>query len=148
MAAGVPDAAEIGQDYEVVIERGKIAEFAAAMQSHAPEYHGPSALVPPTFLTTAAMWAPDGVRVAHGFERARLLHGEQEFVFHGPPPRAGQTLTAREHVAERYSKQGKRGGTMSFAVIVTEFRDSDGVLVAEARATLIERAAPTPKAEA
>jgi hypothetical protein len=101
--------------------------------------------VPPTFLTTAAQWAPAEARVAHGFERARLLHGEQEFIFHGPPPHAGQTLLASERIAERYEKQGKRGGTMRFAVIVTEFRDADGRLIAEARATLIERAQPAPR---
>jgi N-terminal half of MaoC dehydratase len=132
---------EPGPSYEVVVERGKIREFAAAMQSDDAAYQGPDAVVPPTFLTTAAQWAPAEARVAHGFERARLLHGEQEFVFHGPPPRAGQVLLAREHVADRYEKEGKRGGTMRFAVIVTEFRDAEGALVAESRSTLIERAA-------
>lgn len=136
---------ERGPSFEVHIERGKIREFAAAMQSDNPAYQGASAVIPPTFLTTAAQWAPSEARVAHGFERARLLHGEQEFVFHGPLPHAGQVLHASEHVADRYEKQGKRGGTMRFAVIVTEFRTSDGTLVAEARSTLIERAAPSTK---
>jgi hypothetical protein len=131
--------------FEMIIERGKIREFAAAMQSDAPEYQGPEAIAPPTFLTTAAQWTPPQARVEHGFERARLLHGEQEYVFHGPPPRAGQRLIARSHVADRYEKDGKRGGTMRFAVIVTEFRDADGALVAEAKATLIERAKPAPR---
>jgi len=135
-----------GPAFEVPVERGKIREFAAAMQSENPAYQGSAAIVPPTFLTTATQWAPSESRVAHGFERARLLHGEQEFVFHGPPPRAGDVLTASEHVAERYEKQGKRGGTMRFAVIVTEFRDPHGELVAESRSTLIERAA-APKKE-
>ena len=30
-----------GPDYEMVVERGKIAEFAAAMQSQNPAYAGP-----------------------------------------------------------------------------------------------------------
>jgi N-terminal half of MaoC dehydratase len=132
---------EAGPSFEVHVERGKIREFAAAMQSDDPAYQGPDAIVPPTFLTTAAQWAPPEARVAHGFERARLLHGEQEFVFHGPLPHAGQVLHATEHVVDRYAKEGKRGGTMRFAVIVTEFRDADGTLVAESRSTLIERAA-------
>jgi N-terminal half of MaoC dehydratase len=134
---------EQGPTFEVFVERGKIREFAAAMQSDDPAYQGADAVVPPTFLTTAAQWAPAGARVAHGFDRGRLLHGEQEFVFHDALPLAGQVLHAREHVAERYEKDGKRGGTMRFAVIVTEFRNADGTLVAEARSTLIERA---PKA--
>jgi N-terminal half of MaoC dehydratase len=134
-----------GPPFEVCLERGKIREFAAAMQSENPAYQGEHAVIPPTFLTTAAQWAPPGERAQHGFERARLLHGEQEYIFHGPLPRAGQVLHAREYVAQRYEKEGKRGGTMRFAVLVTEFRDDSGVLVAEARSTLIERAAPPRK---
>lgn len=136
---------EQGAGYEVIIERGKIREFAAAMQSTAAAYSGDDAIIPPTFLATAGQWATPGARLDHGFDRARLLHGEQEFVFHGPPPRAGDRLTASEHVAQRYEKEGKRGGKMRFAVIVTEFRDPAGALVAEAKSTLIERARPTPK---
>jgi len=129
-----------GIDYEMVVERGKIAEFAAAMQSENPAYAGPGAVAPPTFLISSALWAPEGAAVDHGFDRRRLLHGEQEFIFHGPPPRAGQTLKVSEQVVDRYEKPGKRGGTMRFAVVVTEYRAEDGTLVAEARKTLIETA--------
>jgi hypothetical protein len=37
-----------------------------------------------------------------------------------------------------YEKEGKRGGTMRFTEVVTEFRDASGVLVAESRSTTIE----------
>lgn len=134
-----------GPAFEVCLERGKIREFTAAMQSENPAYQGEHAVIPPTFLTTAAQWAPPGARAQHGFERARLLHGEQEYIFHGPLPRACEVLQAREYVAQRYEKEGKRGGTMRFAVLVTEFRDDSGALVAEARSTLIERAASPRK---
>jgi len=129
-----------GADYEMVVERGKIAEFAAAMQSRNPAYAGPDAVVPPTFLISSALWAPDGAAVEHGFDRRRLLHGEQEFIFHGPPPRAGQTLRVSEQIVDRYEKPGKKGGLMRFAVVVTEYRGEDGALIAEARKTLIETA--------
>jgi hypothetical protein len=129
-----------GTEYEMVVERGKIAEFAAAMQSQNPAYAGPSAIAPPTFLISSALWAPEGAAVDHGFDRRRLLHGEQEFIFHGPPPRAGQTLVVNEQVVDRYEKPGKRGGMMRFAVVVTEYHSEDGTLVAEARKTLIETA--------
>jgi hypothetical protein len=76
-----------------------------------------------------------------GFDRKRLLHGEQEYTFHGDLPRAGDVLTAHERIVDRFEKPGKRGGTMRFATVVTEYRDSAGILVAEAKATLIERAA-------
>jgi hypothetical protein len=137
------DAAEPGpgRHWEVVVERGKIAEFADAMLCADPAYRGPDAIIPPTFLTTAARWAPPGVRVEIGFDRKRLLHGEQEYTFHHGLPSAGVTLTASERLVDRYSKPGKRGGTMQFATIVTEYRDEAGTLVAEAKATFIERAA-------
>lgn len=130
-----------GQPWEVVVERGKIAEFADAMLCDDPAYRGPDAIIPPTFLTSAARWAPPGVRVSVGFDRKRLLHGEQEYTFHGAPLTAGTALTARERIVDRYSKPGKRGGTMRFATVVTEYRDAAGTLVAEAKATFIETAA-------
>lgn len=129
-----------GTEYEMVVERGKIREFAAAMQSDDPAYAGPDAIVPPTFLTSSALWAPEGARVDVGFDRKRLLHGEQEFVFHGPLPHAGQVLTVVDRIEDRYEKPGRKGGIMRFAVVVTEYRDSSGTLVAEGRSTLIETA--------
>ncbi len=133
--------------FDMHVERGKIREFAAAMQSESPAYQGPHAIIPPTFLATAVQWAPPGARVECGFDLARLLQGEQEYVFHGPLPQAGQVLHAQQRLADRYEKYGRRGGTMRFAVIVTEFRNDAGQLVAEGRATLIERAAPPAQAD-
>jgi hypothetical protein len=143
MTAAPDDDADsgVGQPWELVVERGKIAEFAEAMLSDEPAYRGPDAIIPPTFLTSGARWAPPGVRVNVGFDRKRLLHGEQEYTFHGGVPAAGDVLTARERVVDRFSKPGKRGGTMRFATVVTEYRDRAGTLVAEAKATFIETAA-------
>lgn len=129
--------------YEIPIERGKIREFARAAKSKHPDYDGPNAVIPPTFLTTAGMtWCPPGesAMAQLGFELARVLHGEEEYIFHGPPPTAGQTLQVTSRLAERYEKEGKRGGTMRFAVVVTEYRDADGTLVAEQRTTAVETA--------
>ena len=130
-----------GRPWELVVERGKIAEFAEAMLCDDPSYRGPAAIIPPTFLTTGGRWAPTGVRVDVGFDRKRLLHGEQEYTFHGDLPCAGDVLTAQERIVDRFEKPGKRGGAMRFATVVTEYRDTAGTLVAEAKATLIERAA-------
>jgi hypothetical protein len=129
-----------GPGWEVIVERGKIAEFADAACSDNPAYRGPDAMIPPTFLTTAARWAPPGSRVSVGFDRTRLLHGEQEYVFHTAPPRSGDVLTAHERIVDRFSKPGNRGGTMRFATVLTEYRSFDGTLVAEAKATFIETA--------
>lgn len=130
-----------GQPWEMKVEQGKIREFAAAMQSDNPAYQGPDAIIPPTFLVNAVQWAPPGVRVNVGFDRKRLLHGEQEYTFTGAPPKAGDVLIAQEHIVDRYEKPGKRGGQMRFAVVVTDYRDPNGNLVAQAKATYIERAA-------
>jgi hypothetical protein len=82
-----------------------------------------------------------------GFDMRRVLHGEEEYVFHGPPPKVGQTLTVEAHVGDRWEKEGKRGGTMRFARIVTEFRDAAGALVAEQRSVVVETARPPKKDE-
>ena len=120
------------------VERGKIREFARATFAPVPEDERPVA--PPTFLTTAFHWQSDA---SDPWEKVRMdpsrgLHAEQEFVFHGPPPRAGDRLTGTSRIEEIYDKTGKRGGTMTFVVMVTEFRDDSGRLVAESRLTGVE----------
>jgi hypothetical protein len=77
-------------------------------------------------------------------DQARGMHAEQEYVFHGPPPRAGDRLFCQSRVTEVYDKEGRRGGKLTFAVMVTEFRDAAGRLVAEAKLTGVEtERAPT-----
>jgi hypothetical protein len=69
---------------------------------------------------------------------ARGLHAEQDFVFHGPPPRAGDRLTGSSRIEEIYEKTNRAGKTLTFVVMVTEFRDDDGRLVAQTRLTGVE----------
>lgn len=129
------------EPFRVEVERGKIREFAMATKARNRAYlDDPVPVAPPTFLASAAFWAgpANSALAAADLDLARVLHGEQEYVFHGPPPRAGQTLVARQRIESTYSKQGKRGGTMRFLVIVTEFRTPEGKLVVEARSTVIE----------
>jgi hypothetical protein len=123
------------------IERGKIREFARACMTTNPDYvdrHDP--VCPPTFLTTVNFWMGGGTSplTQLGIDLRRLLHGGQEYVFHGPPPGAGTELTFQTRVDKIYEKEGRRGGTMTFVETVTEFRDPGGQLVAEARSTAIE----------
>jgi len=130
-----------GKPFRVVVEEGKVREFARAVKSSNPAYmDGPQATSPPTFLASSTFWqrpenSPWGDTRLNWH---RLLHGEQEFVFHGPPPAAGTELTAEARIHRVYEKEGKRGGTMTFVETVTEFRDSSGEMVAEARSTIIE----------
>ncbi|MDZ4044777.1 MAG: MaoC family dehydratase N-terminal domain-containing protein [Rhodoglobus sp.] len=133
---------EQGKLVDFVVERGAIQIFAAAAQSEHPEHTGDDAVSPATFLMSVAHWMPADAKVSTGFERARLLHGSQEFEFMGVPPRAGARLTAREQIVDRYEKEGRKGGLMRFAVVETEFRAADtNEVVARMRATLIEREA-------
>ncbi|OYO16562.1 dehydratase [Enemella dayhoffiae] len=133
-----------GETFEMDIERGKIREFAAATGSQHPAYLAENPPIPPTFLTTQIFWAGDQNRVWEAVEmdQQRGLHAEQEFIFHGPPPRAGVRLSATSRIDQIYTKQGKRGGELTFAVMVTEFRDHDGHLVAESRLTGVETGRP------
>ena len=103
-----------------------------------------STLSPPTFLMTTAFWGGgiDRIMDELGLDLTRLLHGGQEFVFHGSPPRAGTHLVGEMRVDAEYEKEGRRGGTMRFVEVVTEYHDDLGVLVAETRNTLIETGRP------
>jgi len=138
------DKSAVGQEAPPVVmpvERGKIREFARATKSQNPAYLDERAPVsPPTFLTTLSFWmsGEDSPVAKVGLDMKRVLHGGQEYLFHGPPPKAGTELTATTRIDDIYEKDGKRGGTMTFVVAVTEFRDERGQLVAEARSTAIE----------
>jgi hypothetical protein len=142
------DASAVGttdEPFQMTVERGKIREFARATMSDNAEYlEDPAPPIEPTFLTSVSFWTPTGRSVFSKvkMDLRRVLHGGQEYTFHGPPPHAGQDLTVQTRIAEVYEKEGKRGGTMTFVVTVTEFRDEDDNLVAEARSTAIETGKP------
>ena len=129
--------------FEVRVEHGKIREFARAAMSTDPAYQGADPVSPPTFLTTAGFFwqtAESKAAAVHGLDPQRTLHAEQEYIFHGEPPRAGQVLTVTARIADRFEKEGRRGGSLTFVKVVTEFRDADGTLVAEQRSTAVETA--------
>lgn len=136
-----------GVPFRMDIERGKIHEFARALQSQHPDYwSAENPVIPPTYLTSMFFWEEkvDGADpwVAVAMNQDRGMHAEQEFTFFGPPPRAGQTLTARSRIAEFYEKAGRRGGKLTFVVKVTDFFDASGNKVAEARMTGVETERP------
>ena len=136
-----------GEPFELVIERGKVREMARAVGASHPSYvRAEQATVPPTFLTTMFFWERE-VQGSNPWEKVKLdqtrgMHAEQEYIFHGPPPRAGTRLTCQSRIEDVYEKEGKRGGKLGFAVMVTEFRDESGRLVAEAKMTGVETAKP------
>ena len=132
-----------GEPFTVVVERGKVYEFCSAIGASHPDHSHPTdPAIPATFLTTQFHWervVPD----ANPWEKVKMdpkrgMHAEQEFVFHGPPPEVGDVLTAQSHIADIREKEGRRGGTLTFVTMITEYRDTDGVLVAEAKLTGVE----------
>ena len=135
-----------GPGFEMVVERGKIREFARATGSSSAEYlDAADAVVPPTFLATVVFWQPPEAAELYravDIDLRRLLHGEQEFLFTGTPPRAGDVLHAKTTVEEIYEKEGRRGGVMTFVVMRTDFTNDDGVVVAQSRSTAIETGRP------
>jgi hypothetical protein len=138
-----------GEAFDLVVERGKIREFARATKSENPEYlEAPAPVSPPTFLVSSVFWAPPGATRwgSLKLDMRRVLDGGREFVFHGPPPKAGTKLTAQSRVDDIYEKEGKRGGTMTFVETVQEFRDDAGSVVAEMRSTAIETGKPPTEA--
>ena len=142
------DKSYIGKTGEPVVmhvERGKIREFAKAIKDDDPLYFDEAyateeagGIVPPiTFLQTVGHWGEGGGRLRVPFDLKRVLHGEQEYEFLAPI-HAGDVLTAVSKIVDVYEKPGKRGGTMTFAVTETEYRNAKGALVARARAVGIE----------
>ncbi|MGH9039138.1 MAG: FAS1-like dehydratase domain-containing protein [Acidimicrobiia bacterium] len=136
-----------GKPYRVVVEEGKVREFARATGSSNPAYLGePPATSPVTFLASSAFWqgpehSPWGGTTINW---ERILHGEQEFTFPGAPPAPGTVLTAQARIDRVYEKEGKRGGTMTFVEVVTDYRDESGTVVAASRSTIIETSQAPP----
>lgn len=132
-----------GKEFELAVERGKIREFATATRSTNPAYFDTNPPIPPTFLTTAFFWEEyvDDANPWHlvDMSQERGMHAEQEYRIVGEVPRAGDTLLCRSYIDEIYDKDSKSGGTLTFVVMVTEFRNESGELVAEARLTGVEK---------
>jgi N-terminal half of MaoC dehydratase len=135
--------------FTMEVELGKIREFACATRSSNPAYLVAERPVSPaTFLMSALFWSPgagiglDGRTIDGDVDLGRVLHGGQEFVFHGEPPRAGTRLVGRSRIDADYTKEGRRGGTLRFIEVVQEFRTTDGRPVADVRNTMIITSRP------
>ena len=136
-----------GPTFDVWIERGKVRELARATYSSHPAYlcEG-NPVIPPTYLSMAGyVWGytlerpGDTVLAQAGLRDSDMtLHAEDVFTFHGPPPRAGTKLMAQTKIADIIEKQGRRSGKLVFWKMLTEFRDENGVLVAEDLTTSVE----------
>ena len=130
------------------IERGKVREYAVATAAARPAYlDDPKAPVPPTFLATVVFWKPIGetLRSAEVLaacaeacvpaDLGSLLSLEQEYVYHGPPPRAGETLQTAERLSDIRVKRTRDGRTMVVIRFTVSFHDERGDLRAECHYT-------------
>lgn len=148
--------------YEFPVEYGHVLAFARAIGDENPLHTDPDAgaesefgamIAPPTFAVAGAQFDPDfrfrprpgqpwmgsGKEVTGTATPAagpKLLHGEQEFIYHRPI-RVGDRLTVEQREGDVTHKEGRQG-LMTFRDLITEYRDQDGELVVTARAVRVE----------
>ena len=135
--------------FDLPVDTDKVIEFAGAvgednpifLDPEAAKQHGfPNVLAPPTFTVTQIFQVPREEReqrLGANLDYARVLHGEQEFVYERLPV-AGETLHGTMRIAKDFLKEGKRGGHMRFVSYESRFTDDEGELVLTANYTLIE----------
>ncbi len=145
----------------VVVERGPVSNFAAAVTDKSPVYHDPEAATaagfdaipaPPTWPFAMENWGkypeiqPDGssdkspIMAAIGAlmqSGGLILHGEQEFIYHRPI-QVGDELTSEGVIEDIYVKEGK--SKMTFVVTRNDWKDANGEPVVTAKMTLLHKA--------
>ena len=138
-------------DFELPVTEDAVREFATAVAADDPvhldadaarERGFPAQLAPPTFTTRQIFPVPREERerrLGANLDYARVLHGEQEFVYKRLPV-AGETLKGRMRISKDFEKEGKRGGSMRFVTYESVFTDADGEEVLTAYYTLLQTA--------
>ncbi|HXA32016.1 MAG TPA: MaoC family dehydratase N-terminal domain-containing protein [Acidimicrobiales bacterium] len=126
--------------FEIAVTSEDIRAFARATKAESPEYFTDSPVMPVTFLNCTVRWQKPENNPYGDVPRdlSHMVHGGQEYVFYGPSPKAGTTLTGQSRIERVYEKVSSRSGTMRFTESVYEYRDATGRLVAEARGVHIE----------
>lgn len=128
-----------------MIERGPVRVFARALLDDDPVYSADAAPVPPTFPFVMPYWGSLGTGGAAGLpiEHLRgagraILHGEQEFEYHGGRwPHVGDVLVGDGVIADVSEKARSDGGKLEFYVTETTWRDeATGEPVVTSRFTL------------
>ncbi len=144
--------AETQIEFELPVTEDAVKEFALAVgednnplfyDPDAAREHGfPNVLAPPTFTTRQIFEVPRDERerrLGANLDYARVLHGEQEYVYNRLPV-AGEVLTGTMRIAKDFEKEGKRGGSMRFVTYETKFTDAGGDEVLTSYYTLIQTA--------
>ncbi len=147
----------------VVIERGQVAAFAAAVTDTSPVYRRPEAAAeiglpaipaPPTFTFAVRLLSAfeelqpprpqDAADVNQLIAELRadggmILHAEQEFSYHAPVL-VGDVLSATGEVEDVRVTTNKSGKKMTFVRLRSELRKADGELAVTEVMTLLHRA--------
>lgn len=150
---------QIGESHKTVedlqVEAGKVEEFARAIGDDNPAHRDTEAAesqgfkeipAPLTFLRTSYFprHRPPGIGDQFGFDLGfrdeYVIHGEHAFEF-DRPVHVGDVLSGMTTLIDIYQREGSRGGTMTFAVFETEYRDENEDLVCTERLTRIETGA-------
>ncbi|SFS87330.1 MaoC family dehydratase [Halostagnicola kamekurae] len=133
------------------IEPGKVEEFARAITADDAVFRDKSVAAdrghdrvpaPLTYSQVARFprYTPDDVD-GKGFDLAfqpeYVIHGEQAYEYERPVY-VGDVLEGTTTLADVFQREGGRAGTMTFAVLETEYRTPDGELVLIDRSTAIE----------
>jgi hypothetical protein len=140
------------------VDAGLIRLFAQAIGDTNPVYYEEKAgatelghvIAPPTFLTTSSHWDPDyplrwkpgqpwngsgatdGTTPKGSEGGGTGLHAEQHFTYHRAL-KPGDVLTPTPGEGSSWTKEGRRGGALTFSESITEWRDESGELVVTAR---------------
>jgi hypothetical protein len=126
--------------FSLTVERGKVREFAKAIEDPNPAYLSDGPELPPTFPTVFAFWGEADLTKnlsSIGVEIWQVLHAEQEFEYLASI-KVGDTVTGQPAITDIYTKEG-RSGAMDFIEVETIYTNQDGVQVLKDRALLIVR---------
>lgn len=144
------DQSAIGRSFTPVtarVEPGRLRFFLNTLGERNPVYRdeqvartkGYSAIpVPPTYLFCLELMdneRPFEFLTDLNIDLARVLHGEQRFIYHAPVV-VGDTLTFKSRVTD---VADKKGGAMTMVIVETEVTNQDGVRVADTARTIVVR---------
>ena len=145
----------------VTIERGPLAVFAEAVKDSSPVYQSAEAAaaagfeappIPPTYPFAMANFGRFREQQPEGWQAlgpmaeifgalmskgGLILHGEQEFRYHGPVV-AGDILTMTGRISDIYTKESS-GKTMTFVVSEQDYTNQRGEHVLTQVSTILHR---------
>lgn len=143
------DKAYIGKTFPthaVTVEAGRLRFFAKAIGETNPIYTDEAAAqaagyaalpVPPTFLFSLEMERENALDWLDevGMVLAKILHGEQSFVYHQPAC-AGDVLQFDTHISDIYDK---KNGALEFVSKQTRVTNQHGQHIADLKTVLVQR---------